>query len=59
MRKTLTPQLRTDCGETQLLLLDLGAGANRMGGSILAQVNSEMGDTAPDLDNPALLKGLL
>ncbi len=57
VRKTLTPQLRTDCGETQLLLLDLGAGANRMGGSILAQVNSEMGDTAPDLDNPALLKG--
>jgi len=57
VRKTLTPQLRTDCGETQLLLLDLGAGANRMGGSILAQVNNEMGDTAPDLDNPALLKG--
>ena len=57
VRKTLTPQLRTDCGETQLLLLDLGAGANRMGGSILAQVNNEMGDTAPDLENPALLKG--
>ncbi len=57
VRKTLTPQLRTDSGETQLLLLDLGAGANRMGGSILAQVNNEMGDTAPDLENPALLKG--
>jgi phosphoribosylformylglycinamidine synthase len=35
VRKTLTPQLRTDVGETQLLLLDLGAGAMRMGGSIL------------------------
>jgi len=56
VRKTLTPQLRTDVGETQLLLLDLGAGAMRMGGSILAQVNQQMGDTAPDLDNPALLK---
>ena len=57
VRKTVTPQLRTDCGETSLLLLDLGAGANRMGGSILAQVNQQMGDTAPDLDNPASLKG--
>jgi phosphoribosylformylglycinamidine synthase len=56
VRKTVTPQLRTDVGETQLLLLDLGAGAMRMGGSILAQVNQQMGDTAPDLDNPALLK---
>ena len=56
VRKTVTPQLRTDAGETQLLLLDLGAGAKRMGGSILAQVNQQMGDTAPDLDNPALLK---
>ena len=28
----------------------------RMGGSILAQVNQQMGDTAPDLDNPALMK---
>ena len=57
VRKTVTPELRTDCGETQLLLLDLGAGAMRMGGSILAQVNKQMGDSAPDLDNPALLKG--
>ena len=57
VRKTVTPQLRTDCGETRLLLLDLAAGANRMGGSILAQVNKQMGDTAPDLDNPAALKG--
>ena len=56
VRKTVTPQLRTDAGETQLLLLDLGAGAMRMGGSILAQVNQQVGDTAPDLDNPALLK---
>jgi len=56
VRKTVTPQLRTDVGETQLLLLDLGAGAMRMGGSILAQVNQQMGDTAPDLDNPALMK---
>ena len=57
VRKTVTPQLRSDCGETQILFLDLGAGANRMGGSILAQVNMQMGETAPDVDNPALLAG--
>jgi phosphoribosylformylglycinamidine synthase len=57
VRKTVTPQLRTDRGDTALLFLDLAAGAQRMGGSILAQVNCEMGDTAPDLDSPALIKG--
>ena len=57
VRKTLTPQLRTDQGNTELLLLDLGAGANRMGGSILAQVFSEFGDTAPDVDDAQALKG--
>ncbi|MGH8757187.1 MAG: phosphoribosylformylglycinamidine synthase, partial [Burkholderiales bacterium] len=36
--KTLTPQLRTDCGETELILIDLGNGKNRLGGSALAQV---------------------
>lgn len=57
VRKTLTPQLRTNQGDTELLLLDLGAGANRMGGSILAQVFSEFGDTAPDVDDAQALKG--
>ena len=57
VRKTLTPQLRTDQGDTELLLLDLGAGANRMGGSILVQVFSEFGDTAPDVDDAQALKG--
>jgi len=57
VRKTVTPQLRTDQGDTELLLLDLGAGANRMGGSILAQVFSQFGDTAPDIDKPEALVG--
>jgi phosphoribosylformylglycinamidine synthase len=47
-RATLTPQLRTDCGETELVLIDLGEGRNRLGGSILAQVFSQLGDRAPD-----------
>ena len=48
-RKTLTPQLRTDCGETELILIDLGAGRNRLGGSALAQVYKQVGNEAPDL----------
>ncbi|MGH8703975.1 MAG: phosphoribosylformylglycinamidine synthase, partial [Burkholderiales bacterium] len=56
-RATLTPRLRTDLGETELLLIDLGRGANRLGGSILAQAFSRFGDSAPDLDDPELLKG--
>lgn len=55
-RKTLTPQLRTDLGPSKLILMDLGAGKNRMGGSALAQVYNATDNVAPDVDNPALLK---
>jgi phosphoribosylformylglycinamidine synthase len=48
-RRTLTPQLRTDCGETELLLIDLGRGRNRLGGSALAQVYDATGDRVPDV----------
>ena len=51
VRKVLTPQLRTDLGETDLILLDLGAGKNRMGLSALAQVYNEVGQSVPDLDD--------
>jgi phosphoribosylformylglycinamidine synthase len=44
VRRTLTPQLRLDAGETDLLLIDLGAGKNRLGGSALAQVFNATGD---------------
>ncbi len=55
-RKTLTPQLRTDKGDTKLILIDLGNGQNRMGGSSLAQVYGQIGQTVPDVDNPQQLK---
>jgi phosphoribosylformylglycinamidine synthase len=55
VRRTLTPQLRTDRGETALLLLDLGGGRNRLGGSCLAQVYGSLGREAPDCDDPARL----
>ncbi|MCP4596816.1 phosphoribosylformylglycinamidine synthase [Neptuniibacter sp.] len=54
-RKTLTPQLRTDQGETDLILLDLGNGQNRIGLSALAQVYNEVGQTVPDVDQPEQL----
>ena len=57
-RATLTPELRLDAGDTELLLIDLGAGRNRLGGSALAQVRGAVGAVAPDVDDPALLKGL-
>jgi phosphoribosylformylglycinamidine synthase len=56
-RLTLTPELRRDVGSTALLLVDLGRGRNRLGGSCLAQVYGALGDVPADLDDPALLQG--
>jgi len=52
VRATLTPELRRDAevGETELVLIDLGVGMNRLGGSALAQVYGVGGDEAPDAD---------
>ncbi len=55
-RKTLTPQLRTDCGDTDLILIDLGKGRNRLGGSALTQVYKQLGHHPADLDDPNALK---
>jgi phosphoribosylformylglycinamidine synthase len=55
--KTLTPQLSCVPDEdSALILLDLGAGKNRLGGSVLAQVFNQLGDDCPDLDEASLLK---
>ncbi|MFN7087423.1 MAG: phosphoribosylformylglycinamidine synthase [Burkholderiales bacterium] len=56
VRRTLTPQLRGDCGATDLVLIDLGAGRCRLGGSALAQVFGALGSDAPDIDRPEDLK---
>jgi phosphoribosylformylglycinamidine synthase len=53
VRTSLTPQLRTDAGETELIFIDLAAGKQRIGGSILAQVTRQIGNDAPDVDAPA------
>ena len=48
---TATPQIRTGM-DSELLLIDLGRGQNRLGGSALAQVYGQVGAEAPDLDDP-------
>ncbi|HYJ18429.1 MAG TPA: phosphoribosylformylglycinamidine synthase, partial [Burkholderiales bacterium] len=55
VRKTLTPQLVADT-DTVLMLVDLGSGRNRLGGSVLAQVYGQTGNEAPDVDSAAKLK---
>ena len=55
VRQTLTPQLRTDRGDSVLLLVDFAHGKTRMGGSALAQAFGVTGNVAPDLDAPASL----
>jgi phosphoribosylformylglycinamidine synthase len=52
--QTVTPNLELP-GRGRLLFIDLGGGQNRVGGSALAQVFSQLGHDPPDVDDPALL----
>ncbi|HJV49840.1 MAG TPA: phosphoribosylformylglycinamidine synthase, partial [Noviherbaspirillum sp.] len=56
VRLSLTPQLRTDLGETALIVIDLGRGKNRMGASALTQVMQQVGNSVPDVDSAEDLK---
>ncbi len=55
-RQTLTPVLQTGQGDTDLILIDLGKGRNRLGGSALAQVYKSIGHHSADLDDAQALK---
>ncbi|MFN3736428.1 phosphoribosylformylglycinamidine synthase [Hydrogenophaga sp.] len=59
VRGTLTPQLDRDTEDTTLVLIDLGKGRARMGGSILAQTLGHPGGDVPDLDDPQDLISLV
>ena len=59
VRGTLDAAAAQRRGDTTLVLVDLGRGRMRMGGSMLAQVLGQTGDVVPDLDDPALLKSLV
>ncbi|MDB5918913.1 MAG: phosphoribosylformylglycinamidine synthase [Massilia sp.] len=56
VRRTLTPQLRLDAGDTVVILVDLGRGKNRLGASALAQVTQQLGNDTPDVDSADDLK---
>lgn len=57
VRLSLTPQLQITYDDSVLLLIDLGLGQHRLGGSILSEVYNESGKgKTPDVDSPALLK---
>jgi phosphoribosylformylglycinamidine synthase len=56
IRRHLTPQLKPLDERSHLLLLDIGEGSNRLGGSCLAQVFERHGGATPDLDSPQRLK---
>ena len=66
VRGTWTPQLNAQEPDTTLILIDLGQGQTRMGGSILEQwLNAQTDgarppshDQVPDLDDPSLLRRL-
>jgi phosphoribosylformylglycinamidine synthase len=70
VRGTLTPQLQAaavpngpaggpTCADTTLILVDLGQGRMRMGGSMLAQVLGQFGNEVPDLDDAGQLEALV
>jgi phosphoribosylformylglycinamidine synthase len=54
VRRTITPQLHA--GDAALILIDLGAGKNRLGGSCLAQVYGQLGEETPDAPSAEVLK---
>ncbi|MES2887098.1 MAG: phosphoribosylformylglycinamidine synthase [Pseudomonadota bacterium] len=60
---TFTPQLQRPSPDgvpdTTLVLIDLGQGHNRLGGSVLAQVLNQFGDRVPDLEEPEALRALV
>ncbi|RKG84139.1 phosphoribosylformylglycinamidine synthase [Corallococcus terminator] len=56
-RRALTPQLVHLAEDTRLLLVDVAAGRQRLGASVLAQVHQQVGPECPDVDDAARLKG--
>jgi len=57
VRRSLTPQIRMDAGESALILIDLGRGKNRLGASALSLVTQQLGNDCPDVDSAEDLKG--
>ncbi len=52
--RKITPDIKDP--EAELLFIDLSGGKNRLGGSALAQVHSQIGTSSADMDDPDLLR---
>ena len=57
VRRALTPEIAPEAGPTELLLVDLGVGKNRLGGSASRRSTARSAPAPPDLDDPARLAG--
>jgi len=57
VRRTVTPQLQLESADNALLLIDLGAGNQALGGTALAQVYSQLGDRPADVRSAEQLAG--
>lgn len=58
VRKTLTPQLRTDA-DSALIFIDLAKGHQRMAGSVLCHAFGQPGDDTPDITDAEALKAFV
>lgn len=56
--RTWTPQLERTDG-SKVVFVDLGLGKQRLGGSAVAQVYSQVGDACPDVEDASVLKAFL
>ncbi|KAF9216958.1 hypothetical protein BGZ59_007228 [Podila verticillata] len=56
IHKTFTPELITEVEDTVLVLIDLAAGKERLGGSAIAQVYKQVGNEVPDVESAEVLK---
>lgn len=58
-RRARTPELRTDLGDSQLWLIELGGRPRRLGASILGQCYGALGEAPPDIDDALEFRKLL
>lgn len=54
IRKKVTPDLKSP--SSALVFIELSTGKERLGGSALAQVFSQIGEVSPDMDDPQLVR---
>jgi phosphoribosylformylglycinamidine synthase len=59
VHRTWTPQLQNLQENTVLVLIDLAHGKQRLGGSAVAQVFGKIGNEAPDVEDPIILKNFI